>query len=184
MASENYAAWLDQLLDNLKRSGPEAAEALRFLRQHRTRVGVHEQLTGARWTIGRRIELHPRFAQGSPDDPQALSLIIHEVRHLQQGPLVALSVYGELEAWQLQFAFLKSLTGHYHYDPRRNEIIEELMSLSLGWVRSLLQQARALMQAYAGKAYRIDLLPLYPLPAEIIFRATGKGPMKHPIYKS
>ncbi len=184
MASANYSAWLDQLLENLDRSGPEAVAALRFLRQHRTKVGVHDQPTGARWTIGRRIELHPRYAQGSPADPHALSLAIHEVRHLQQGPLIALSVYGELDAWQLQFSFLKSITVRYHDEPHRNKVIEELLSLSLGWDRPVLEQARRLMQAYAGKAYRIDLLPLYPLPAEIMFRATARRPPTHQMYKS
>ena len=130
----------------------------------------------------RRIDLHPRFAQGSPADPHALSLVIHEVRHLRQGPSIALSVYGELEAWQLQFGFLKSLTGHYHSDPQPNHMLGELVALALNWERPVLQQARRLMQAYAGKAYRIDLLPLYPLPAEIMFRISGKRPGIRQIY--
>ncbi len=29
-----------------------------------------------------------------------LALIVHEAKHLEQGPWLALSVYGELEAWQ------------------------------------------------------------------------------------
>jgi hypothetical protein len=182
MASANESAWLNQLLDNLDRAGPDAVAALQFLRQHRTRVGLRDQSTGARWTIRRRIDLHPRFAQGSPADPHALSLVIHEVRHLQQGPLIALSVYGELEAWQLQFGFLKSLTGHYHSDPQPNHMLGELVALALNWERPVLQQARRLMQAYAGKAYRIDLLPLYPLPAEIMFRISGKRPGIRQIY--
>src|SRR5512142_818704 len=119
------------------------------MRQHAIKLGVHDQPTGARWTIDRRIELHPRCLQSSPDDPYAMSLIIHEVRHLQQGPLTALSVCGELEAWQLQFGFLKNVLGYYHAEVRRNAVLEELMAQPLGWDRAVLQHVRELMQAYA-----------------------------------
>lgn len=51
------------------------------------------------------------------------------------------------------------------------------MSLPLGWERETLKRARGLMRAYAGKGYRVDLLPLYPLPAEIRFRLTGRQPV-------
>ncbi len=170
MPTTQQGLWVSEALARLERYGPEATAALQYMRQHRTRLGVHEQPTGARWTIDRRIELHPRFLQSSPDDPYAISLIIHEVRHLQQGPLTALSVYGEMEAWQLQFGFLKKVLGHYHPDPHRNEMIEELMVQPLGWDRHVLQHTRELIQRYAGSQYRIDLLPLYPLHREVSFR--------------
>jgi hypothetical protein len=175
----DYSAWIHELLINLDRCGPEAAAALRFIEQRRTKVSVHDQPTGARWTVGRRIQIHPRYAGSPPDDPRVISLMIHEVRHLQQGPLIALSVYGEMEAWQLQFRFLKSKVGHYHQEPHLDSEIQLLMSLPLGWDRRVLQYARTLMQDYAGKAYRIDLLPLYPLPREIVFRLTRAQPRAH-----
>jgi hypothetical protein len=50
------------------------------------------------------------------------------------------------------------------------------MTLPWNWDRDVLSRARALMQAYAGKRYRVDLLPLYPLPVEIKFRLTGNRP--------
>ncbi len=149
---------------------------MRFIRAHGTRVSVHDQPTGARWTLDRRIEVHPRYAELASDDVYVLSLIIHEVRHLQQGMLTALSVYGEMEAWQLQFRFLNSQQGRYHEDPERNEIIDRLMSVPLGWDRGVLENVRGLMKAYAGPRYRIDLLPLYPLPAEIVFRVSRRKP--------
>jgi hypothetical protein len=36
--------------------------------------------------------------------------------------------------------------------------------------------ARFLMQDYAGKGYRVDLLPRYPLPKEITYVFTRKIP--------
>ncbi len=166
----DYRAWTEQAVNNLERSGPEAQDALRYIQARHTKIGVHDQSTGARWTVDRRIQVHPRYAELPADDAYALSLIIHEVRHLQQGMLTALSVYGEMEAWQLQFRFLHSKLGRYHEDSRRDGILRELMSLPLGQDRGVLERARGLMEAYAGPRYRIDLLPLYPLPREILFR--------------
>ena len=169
----NYSAWLDQFLLNLERSGHQGQETQRFLTERHIRLGFHDQPTAARWTITSQIQLHPRYAAEPPDSPYPQSLIVHEVRHLQQGWITALSVRGELEAWQLQFAFLKSLTGRYHELTYRDLIIRELMSYSPNGDRRGLSQVRDLMRAYAGKAYRIDLLPLYPLPEEIRFLISG-----------
>jgi hypothetical protein len=41
------------------------------------------------------------------------------------------------------------------------------MTLPLEYDRALLKKAATLMQTYAGKGYRVDLLPLYPLDREI-----------------
>ncbi len=174
MSTAEHSAWVQDLLNDLDGFGPDAAEAAAYIRQHRTRLSVHNQTTGARWTADRRIEIHPRFTSLSSKDPYAASLVIHEVRHLQQGVLTALSVYGELEAWQLQFRFLKGQSGHYHKDRSRNAVIKKLMREPLGWDRAVLERVRGLMQDYAGKIYRIDLLPLYPLHREILYRFMHK----------
>jgi hypothetical protein len=161
--------WLDQFLIELGRCGAQGEDALEFMVNRKVNVSLHDQPTAARWTLAGNIQLHPRYARGDPDAPYPLSLIIHEVRHLQQGLFTALSVYGELDAWQVQFSFLKSWTGQYHADSQFNSIISELMSLNLSKDRVLLARAVTLMKAYAGGRYRINWLPLYPLPGEILF---------------
>jgi hypothetical protein len=90
------------------------------------------------------------------------TLIIHEARHLQQGMLTALSVYGELDAWQLEFGIYHRICGKFP-DPA----IAELMTLPLGFDRNVLKKAAHLMRAYAGKGYRVDLLPLFPWDREV-----------------
>jgi hypothetical protein len=50
------------------------------------------------------------------------------------------------------------------------------MSLPLGWDRAVLRRAVDLMQAYAGKGYRADLLPYYPLGKELAYRLFRKVP--------
>ena len=171
------AVWLGQLLENLGRCGPTGETALRYLKEHKVRIGLRDQTTGARWTVRGAIQLHPRFAEAASDAPYPLSLIVHEIRHLQQGWITSLSVYGELEAWQVQFAFLKSITGRYHPEPDRDEILGQIMSLPLNWDRAALEEARRLMQVYAGQGYRIDLLPLYPILKEFMYWAARRKPM-------
>ncbi len=164
--------WLDQLLIELGRCEPQGQAALHFLKVRGVKVSFHDQPTAARWTLAGNIQLHPLYATGAPDAPYPLSLIVHEVRHLQQGIFTALSVYGELEAWQVQFSFLQSLTGQYHSNIKLNSIINDLMNLKLKEDRKILTRAISLMKAYAGKGYRVNMLPLYPLPREILFLFT------------
>ena len=105
-----------------------------------------------------------------------MSLVVHELRHLQQGWMKALSVYGELDAWHCQFGFLESLGPRHLDEADRNGIIARLMSLPLGWDRRALRRARDLMREYAGRTYRVDLLPLYPLNRELLYQLTGGRP--------
>jgi hypothetical protein len=101
------------------------------------------------------------------DDLRIKTLIIHETRHLHQGLFTALSVYGELDAWQLEFKLYHRIKGKYPH-----AAISELMTLPLEYNRDQLRKAAKLMQDYAGKEYRIDLLPLYPLGREIRYWLT------------
>jgi hypothetical protein len=89
---------------------------------------------------------------------------------LQQGLFTALSVYGELDAWQLEFGIYHRIKGRYPHTA-----IAELMTLPLKYDRAVLKKAVQLMQAYAGKGYRIDLLPLYPLGREIRYWFTRRS---------
>lgn len=166
--------WLAGLLASLDRFGPEALAASRYIRERNVDISVHAQSTGARWRPGRRIELNPAYLGDGARELYLVSLVIHEVRHLQQGILVALSVYGELDAWQAQFGFIRSQTGRNHDPSGRDLILEELMALPLRLNREALGRARQLMRDYAGPRYRIDLLPLFPVPNEILWLATGR----------
>ena len=50
------------------------------------------------------------------------------------------------------------------------------LRLPLGWDRAVLSTARDLMREYAGRAYRVDLLPLYPLHRELAYVLTRRVP--------
>ncbi len=158
--------WKKKLLSQLENLGAEGQAAAEFLHTHKTYIGFWRvrKNVGAFWTFLGTVHLNSFYysINTEVDNIGMLTLLIHEVKHLQQGIFLAFSVYGELEAWQLQFRL-------YHQLTRRpmHPAIAEMLSLPLAYDRVILRHARDLMQAYAGKGYRADLLPLYPLGGEI-----------------
>jgi hypothetical protein len=171
-----HSIWLNSLFENLEKYGDEGRAAIAYLRRRRTKVAFKQNKPsiGAWWTIARNINLnshHYPSYEIALNDTRVFTLIIHEVRHLQQGFLTALSVYGELDAWQLEWSIYYRVHNSYPHPA-----IEELMSLPLGWDRDVLRRAVQLMQAYATKSYRADLLPLYPLGKEIVYQLFRKVP--------
>jgi hypothetical protein len=163
------AAWKDSLMLALEGCGSEGGTAAQYLRDHKTYIGFRRvrKNVGAFWTILGTIHLNTIHysAATNPADPRVTTLLIHEVKHLQQGIVTALSIYGELEAWQLQFRLYQRMTN-----VQMHKAIDEMLSLPLNWDRTVLRRACELMQAYAGRGYRADLLPLYPLGKEIRYR--------------
>jgi hypothetical protein len=107
--------WQADLLSQLDNSGPDAQAAAAFIRERRIRVGFRKARpwVGAFWFVDGNIYLNA--TRYSPDtgvtNPRVLCLVVHEAHHLKQGTLTALSVYGELEAWQVDFGLYSSLTN-------------------------------------------------------------------------
>ena len=134
---------------------------MEFLRTRRTKIGFKQvrPSVGAFWTVFGNIHLNSRYyTYETPfDDLRIKTLIIHEARHLQQGLITALSVYGELDAWQLEFGIYHRIKGKYPH-----AAIAEIMKLPLGYDRSVLKEAARLMQTYAGKGYRARLAAPVP----------------------
>jgi hypothetical protein len=169
------AAWFEQALIALERLGPTARASAAFIKRSRMMLGFSRQsTTGAAWFDWRRwrpnrplggVFLNADYAGGKPDDPRFCALIAHEAEHLRQGVHEALSVRGELAAWQVHYDVLSEASAA-PIDP----LWEALRSLSPD-SRADLAQARQLMRRIAGPRYRIHWLPLYPLGAEIAYRA-------------
>ena len=162
----DHNVWMENLLEAVVQVGDEGRAAVDFLRLRKTKIGFRRVRPniGAFWTVFGNIHLNSQYyTYETPfDDLRVKTLIIHETRHLQQGIMTALSVYGELDAWQLEFGIYYRVKGKYPHSA-----IAELMTLPLGYDRTVLKKAAHLMQAYAGKGYRVDLLPLFPLDREI-----------------
>lgn len=174
-ATLGHDGWVDSLITAVDGCGEEGRTTAAFLRARKTKIGFQRvrRNVGAFWTPFGNIRLnsvHYSY-ETALSEPRILTLTIHETRHLQQGPAVALSVYGELDAWQLEFRVYRRLTGR-----ELHPALNELMSLPFGWDRAVLRRAQSLMQGYAGKGYRVDLLPLYPLGRELAFRVLGRDP--------
>ena len=174
-----HSIWKENLLEAVSNVGEEGRAAVEFLRARGVRLGFRlvRPNVGAFWTVFGNIRLNSQYySQDTPlDDLRIKTLIIHEARHLQQGFLTALSVYGELDAWQLEFRIYHRIKGIYPHPA-----IEELMNLPLEYDRTVLKKAASLMQAYAGRGYRVDLLPLFPLDREIRYWLSKFRPVTPP----
>jgi len=161
-----HSVWVDTLLSRVCEVGDEGQAAMQYIRTHKTKIGFKRVRpnVGAFWTIFGNIRLNSMYyTYDTPmDDLRIRTLIIHEARHLQQGIATALSVYGELDAWQLEFGIYHRIKGNYPHPS-----IAELMTLPLEYDRAALKKAVSLMQTYAGKGYRADLLPLFPAGREV-----------------
>src|SRR6266545_1018912 len=140
-----HHVWMENLLEAVVQIGDEGRDAVNFLRIHKTKIGFKRVRPniGAFWTGFGNISLNSRYyTYETPfDDLRIKTLIIHEARHLQQGMIIALSVYGELDAWQLEFGIYHRIKGEYPHPA-----IAELMSLPLGYDRAVLKKAAHLMQ--------------------------------------
>jgi hypothetical protein len=173
LSKNKHFIWKENFLQAMAQTGEDGRVIVDYIRSHETMIRFKKtsRSVAAFWTLSKRIYLNSRHYSHAtpPADAYMLSLLAHEVKHLQQGPIMALSVFGELEAWQTGYRFYHQLSGDY---PGR--VIAEIMSLPLGWDRVILGHARELMQLYAGKGYRVDLLPLYPINREIRYLFTGK----------
>jgi hypothetical protein len=161
--------WFEQALTALHDSGPVGQASAEYIRHHRIRLGFSRQKhSGASWFDWRRLRygifLDARYAGRRPDNRYLCSLLAHEAKHLAQGLLEALSVRGELAAWQVQYDVLT----HPLAKPL-GDAWEELRALDPR-SRADLKWARELMKQIGGPRYRIGWLPLWPLPAEVVHR--------------
>ncbi len=164
--------WFEQALATLRHLGPLGQASAEYIRQHGIRLGFSRQThSGASWFDWRRLRygvfLSMRYAGRKPDNRYLCSLLAHEVKHLEQGLLRALSVRGELVAWQLQYDILTQPPAQ-----SLSDAWQQLRALDPG-SRADLKQARVLMKEVGGPGYRIDRLPLWPLPAEVAYRLTA-----------
>ena len=154
--------WRERLLERLSQADMLGAEAVRYIRDNKVQMRFRKRSKsiGARWFFFRSISLNSRYysIESNLDDSKLLSLLVHEVHHLKQGLRVALSVYGELDAWQVEYRFYKRI-----HPGKLHAAIEELLTLPLNYERDNLRRAVKLMQSYAGKGYHADWLPLRPL---------------------
>lgn len=162
---QGRAKWEVGALDKLKRSGRLGAHAVDYVSDRNVQLTFAPQTTGAKWTLPgmlvgpKVIAINSKQAKGVEDgsDAWSISLIAHEAKHYEQGLFLALSVYGELEAWQLQMRVLRDLKA-----PPTHPALLALEKLKLSHDPKVLREAARLMQE-ASPGYRIDLLPLNPI---------------------
>jgi len=165
--------WLEKYFEKVAESSEEGRRAVDFVKENNIRVGVKRarKSVGAFWQFGQRFFLNSIHytMESALENPRAWTLFVHEVRHLQQGMINAISIHGELDAWQVEFRLYKKITG-LKLKPQ----LEEMLLLPLNNDRNNLKRARQLMTKFAGFWYGAWILPLYPIDKEILFWLTRK----------
>jgi hypothetical protein len=165
--------WQEKFLEAVATSSDEGREAVDYIRAHGTKIGIKSarKSVGAFWTLAKSAHLNGKHysRETSLVNPNAWMLLIHEVRHLQQGMLTAFSIYGELDAWQYQYQVTKKIMKR-----SLSPLAEELLSLPLNMDRKNLRRARQIMTQIAGISYGAFLLPLYPIHKEVKYWLTRK----------
>jgi hypothetical protein len=161
--------WRSAVLASLREGGSAMQHAAEYIIANDVQIRFRSLGEGAMWWLDGNIYMNAeRYPpQTRPDHPGILALIVHEAKHLEQGPLVALSVYGELEAWQIQYHVFKELIGTPPGTYEKRMAWDELSQIPLSYSRDDLNRARRLIQFIGGANYPIDRLPLLPLSAEI-----------------
>lgn len=161
--------WFERALTALRSAGSAGRSAADYIERHQVPLGFTRQKgTGASWFDWRRLRhgifLNADYVSRRPDDAFLCSLLAHEAKHLEQGLVGALSVRGELVAWQLQYDVL----AHFSAEPT-DDIWRQIRVLEPS-SRGDLKQARQLMKQSAGPGYHIDWLPPLPLPEELLYQ--------------
>ncbi len=165
LKSQQRQEWEFNVLTKLQKSGELGKRAVDFISGRKAKLSFGPQFTGAKWTLKGMLIGPPEIVINSAQaktmkegkDAWSISLIAHETRHYEQGLIVALSVYGELEAWQLQMRVLRDLG-----DPPTHHALLAIEKLKLSHDPQVLREAARLMKEFAP-GYRIDLLPLNPV---------------------
>lgn len=171
----NRLEWQELYFQKVAESSEEGAEAVRYVREKKIRVGMRRarKSVGAFWKWERAFYLNKVHytMESALENPRALTLFVHEVRHLQQGIPIAMSVYGELDAWQYEFRLFKKITGK-----TLKPELEELLAMPLNFERTNLKHAQKLMTQFGGFWYGAWILPLYPVHKELKYWVTRKQP--------
>jgi len=103
-------AWRVEALTNLMNAGPNTQHAAQYIMNNDVTFEFETPLLdvyAARWVrqgSSMKIMFNASYysSQTSPNDAGMLGLIVHETRHLEQGPDLALSVEGEYGGWQAE----------------------------------------------------------------------------------
>ena len=168
-------SWVAELLNELAQSGPTGRENEQYLRARKIRIGVRNQSSGARWTLGRRIDLVRAIytAHRSLPTPSASWCMRSSISGRGTDCLIRLRRTGSL-AGPVQFP-----AGDHRWVQGRSrpgDANSGALAAAAGMGSPGPPGARGLMRQYAGRRYRIDLLPLYPLHHEFMYCLVRRRP--------
>ncbi len=176
--------WVRAVLKNMLASGGDGKKKAGYILKHGIRFitkikGANNAHWGSKFgwrglVMDNTIHYPAAWEKKPEDDPWVLASFVHEAVHLEQGVRTALSVYGELQAWQVGFRYYLTLTK-----TGVSREIRELLNLKLSHERETLTQAKNLIienQNYGMTGLQVianiikrkkkfsDIYWIYPLP--------------------
>ena len=113
-----WSPWEFEVLYNLRRAGADGVHAADYLVKHKTsfdNLTYQPFGTGAAWQRDGTITFPNNNSLPDPNNAYAVGLIAHEAMHLEQGSSVALTAYGELQAWQVGIKVTEGLNDFKSY---------------------------------------------------------------------
>lgn len=161
LIGSGYSNWESQALSKLYgEGGREGRNAVNNIVKNDIHIVFNPETQPAAWHLFSNdiyLDSDQYSEQSDPTNPYMLSLIAHEAVHLEQGPLKAITLAGEVEAWQTQFRVYKTMVGRY---PGNQDAVENIMTLDAGNLDSNdLQNTRVWMKDF-DPGYRSEwLLP-------------------------
>jgi RHS repeat-associated protein len=169
-----YSAWEAEALSALySEGGQERRHAVGYMVQHDVHLSFRQEVQPAAWRPGHIYLDSDKYDPGSdPTDPYMLSLIAHEAVHLEQGVLIALTIPGEVQAWQIGYTVYRTMTGRY---PGNRAAATNIMSLHPSHMSAEeLRNARRWMRDF-DPGYNSGLL--YPWDPIFIWNTYQLGPV-------
>jgi RHS repeat-associated protein len=154
--------WEEQVFQNLyDLGGPEGMHAVDYMLQNDVHLIFNQETQPAAWHPWSNdiyLDSDQYSLASDPANPYMLSVIAHEAVHLEQGGLPkAITLAGEVEAWQIGFTVYQTMTGQLPSgkDPLAAGNIMTLDANNLS--QSDLENTRQWMTDF-DSGYRSDLL--------------------------
>lgn len=157
------ADWQQEVERELMKGGPVCQHAAATIRNKGIRIGFSPQRTGAKWTLSGHIKLATKgySMDTSPSNAPMLAKVVHEVQHLQDGFLMALSVEGEVRGWAAEYWAREELNAPLR---RNRSLWREVALTPENPTNADLKKAKAaIRQMTVWHSYLIWILPLRPL---------------------
>jgi RHS repeat-associated protein len=162
---DSLEAWRNEIIAALMDGGPECQRIAQHVIAEDIHFSLSRQGTKARWTLGGDIQLSSSHysLRTSPTDVFLLGSIAEETQHIADGPLLALSIEGEVRGPRARIHVMQEL-GHESYPvdhPNWQAVIGTPENPTDRQLRAARQHIMAVTNPLDYKVWALPLRPEY-----------------------